>query len=74
MTTHNHTAYAAVANAVKKRNVSGKNMYTNAKRTANTNYKGSGNNNNMIKNAARYLKNHPGSKNAEKLLNHALKN
>ena len=73
MTTHNHTAYAAVANAVKKRNMSGKKMYTHAKRTANGNYKGSGNDKNMISNAARYLKNHPGSKNAEKLLAHALK-
>lgn len=73
MTSHSSTAYAAVANAVKKRKMSGKKMYTHAKRKANSNLKGSGNAKSMISNAARYLKNHPGSKNAEKLLAHALK-
>ncbi len=73
MTTHDHTAYAAVASAVKKRKMSAKKMYTHAKRTANGKYKGSGNDKSMISNAARYLKNHPGSKKAEKLLAHALK-
>ncbi len=73
MTTHSHAAYAAVSRTVKKRNMSGKKMYTHAKRIANGRYKGSGNEMNMISTAARYLKNHPGSKKAEKLLAHALK-
>lgn len=74
MTTHNHAAYAGINHAMKNHgHKSGKNMYTNAKRHANKLYNGAGNDSNMVSNAARYLKNHPNSERAKKLLNHALK-
>lgn len=73
MTTHNRAAYAAVAHAVKNHGTkSGNKMYTHAKRHANKIYNGAGNNNNMLNGAARYLKNHPNSKKAMKMLNGAL--
>lgn len=70
MTSHNQMAYNAVNHAVKNHSKkSGKRMYTAAKHHANRTLSDKA----MLNGAANYYKNHPGSKHALKLLNHALK-
>ena len=66
-------AYAGVVQAVKKMRKSGKTRLTSAKRHANKKLKGAGGNKAMLKGAALYLANHPNSKNAQKMVKHAVK-